>query len=198
MALLVIGGSAAFLRGRRAQAGATGAARSSDVVAASMDGDEVRQLRAELQTKDRLIRELVAQNVDKDAKNANLAAATVAAANRPTDREAALAHARQVLDERLAAPSAGSVAELEHAMAATLEPGAQSTARIAARRCNGAMCRVTLTADSPAAMNATIEAMMDHLPKVFGGSAVYDEEDGTRAIYLARSSDDLAIAAPND
>jgi hypothetical protein len=57
---------------------------------------------------------------------------------------------------------------------------------------------VALAADSPAAMNGSLEAVMVRLPKVFGGSAVYDGDDGTRALCLGRSSDDLRIATPND
>jgi hypothetical protein len=58
------------------------------------------------------------------------------------------------------------------------------------------MCRVTLEGDSPAALNASIEALIDREPKTFAATAVYDVDDGTRALYLARSGDDLAIATP--
>jgi hypothetical protein len=196
VAFLVAGGvSAAFFRGSRARAGASDTAgASSEPAAIPTDGDEVQRLRAELQKKDQVIRALVAQGADKDTRAANLAAAAVAAASREADREEALEHARQVLDERLAAPGAGSVAELEHAVAAMLDPGALGTTRVTSRRCNGAMCRVTLAGDTPAALNASIETLMDRQPKTFAGAVVYDAEDGTRALYLARSSDDLAIA----
>lgn len=193
VALLVSVGLGAFaLRGSRARADAT-AATASPAPPASGESDEVQRLRADLQNKDRIIRELVAQGAAKDVSNAALAAA----AARPPAKEEALEHARAVLDERLAAPNvAGSAPELERALAAVLEPSVLGATRVTSRRCNGAMCRVTIAADSPAAMNASLEATMERLPKVFAGTAVYDAEDGTRALYVARSNDDLAIEAP--
>jgi hypothetical protein len=200
-ALLVAGGFAALaLRGSRARANGTEAAGPSAEPAApnrggAPDGEEVRRLRADLQTKDRIIRELVAQGAAKDADHAAMAAS--AAAHRPTDREAALEHARQVLDERLAAPGgAGSPLELDRALTTALDPSALGATRVTSRRCNGTMCRVTIAADSAATMNASLEATMERLPKVFAGTAVYDADEGTRALYVARTNEDLAIDAP--
>jgi hypothetical protein len=197
-ALLVAGGVAAIgLRENRTKAEAPEAARSSAELATSTGtvgsgDDELRRLRAEVQSKDRIIRALMAGGAAKDATNAPLAAATT----QPNERAAAASHARQVLDERLAATSASPfAAELEGALTAAMSTTALGTARIAERRCGGALCRVTVAADSPLALNTSIEALIDHLPKVMGASAIYEAEDGSRDVYLARTSDALALEA---
>jgi hypothetical protein len=135
-----------------------------------------------------------AKDAAKDATNAALAAN---AAKQASDRADPAAHARQVLDERIAATgSSPSAAELDGALTAAMSHAALGTARITERRCGGSLCRVTVAADSPTALNASIETLVDHLPKVMGASVVYEAEDGTRDVYLARTSDALAPEAP--
>jgi hypothetical protein len=197
--LVAVGFASLRLRESRAKAQGAEAARAPAELATSTGGAapgdaELRRLRAEMQNKDRIIRELMASGAAQEATNAALAANAARLAN---DRADPASHARQVLDERIAATSASaSAAELEGALTATLSNDVLGTARVLERRCGGALCRVTLAADTPTALNGSIEALVDHLPKVMGASAIYEAEDGTRDVYLARTSDALASSGP--
>ncbi|HVZ73466.1 MAG TPA: hypothetical protein VHJ20_13890 [Polyangia bacterium] len=190
--LVAAGVTALGLRESRTQADA----RASREVAPSNDAtssqnDEVARLRAEVQRKDHIIRDLVANGAVKDETNAALAAEAIQQAN---DRADPAGRARRLLDERIAATSSSpSAAELSSALAAALSTISLAPARVTEQRCGGTLCRVTLAADSPAAMNASLGALVDHLPKAMGASAIYETEDGARDVYMARTSDALAL-----
>jgi hypothetical protein len=183
-------GAAALVRARAASpasASVVTVAAPTDERPANDEGSaEIRRLRAELQTKDRVIRELTAQGIVKDAEKAAVAAAT--------EREPAV-RACEVLDQRLAAaPSApGAKAEMEQALRGALDPKVLGAARLESLQCSGALCKVAMTADSDADVEASVGAMAEQLPKMFAATVVYATEDGERSVYLARSADDLAV-----
>lgn len=193
---VALGGAALWARARSAPPAAPPASAEATGQPAP-ESTEVERLRAELATKNRVIRELTAQGVAKDATLAATVATTAAekAAAIEKARRTAQEAAREVLDGRL--ESGGAAADLERALDG-IDGSKLGAARIASRRCGGALCRLELTAESPDAMNTSIEALVERIPKTFGGTAVYDTEDGARAVYLARSSDDLTIEAPSE
>jgi hypothetical protein len=191
---LALGGAALWARSRTVAPVATTAAETT---AAPDSSSEVERLRAELQAKNRVIRELTAQGVLKDATLAATVATTAAEKDAQMERarRSATDAAREVLDGRLEAGAAA--ADLDRALDG-IDTSKLGTARIASRRCGGSLCRLELTAESPAAMNTSIEALVERLPKTFGATTIYDTEDGTRAVYLARTSDDLATEQPSE
>jgi hypothetical protein len=190
---LALGGAALWARARAV----TPAAPPPVEAAAPSDSSELERLRAEHQTKNRVIRELTAQGVAKDATLAATVATTAAEKTAAMEkaRQSASDAAREVLDGRLEAGAAA--ADLDRALDG-LDASKLGPARIASRRCGGSLCRLELTADSPAAMNTSLEALVERLPKTFGATTVYDTPDGARAVYLARTSDDLAIEPPSE
>lgn len=189
---LALGGAALWARARAT----TPASTPSTETAVSPDSSELERLRAELQTKNRVIRELTAQGVAKDATLAATVATTAAEKTAAMEkaRQSATDAAREVLDGRL--ESGGAAADLDRALDG-IDASKLGPARIASRRCGGSLCRLELTADSTAAMNTSLEALVERLPKTFGATTVYDTPDGARAVYLARTSDDLTIEPPS-
>lgn len=52
-----------------------------------------------------------------------------------------------------------------------------------------------LTAASGGDLNQSMADLGSHLPKLFAAAAVHLSSDGQSAMYLARSSEDLALTA---
>lgn len=151
----------------------------------SADAEEVRRLRAEVATKDAVIRALAAQGVAKEAERAAAVRSAMADAARTPEAQAV---AR--LDARLAAapPDMTAKATLER----TLGPNV-GTAHIDELRCAGALCKVALSAANDEDVNAAVSSLSDRLPKEFGATIVLPLDGGERAIFIGRTSADLNV-----
>jgi hypothetical protein len=151
----------------------------------SPDADEVQRLRAELRTKDALIRALTVQGAAKEAERAAAVRSAMADASRTP---AARAVAR--LDSRLASapPDMTAKATLERALGPQV-----GTAHVDELRCAGALCKVALSAANDGDLDAAVSGLSDRLPKEFGATIVLPLEDGERAIFIGRTSADLTV-----
>ena len=155
--------------------------------------EEVRRLRAELQQKDELLHALTAL-----PKVAEDAPAQVVAAPPTPDLDPA-ARTADLLDERMlmAPEEPRKAAEMERALRDVATPTALDQAKLTSLHCGPTLCKVTLSADNEAAINRSMVAMSSHLPKLFGASVVLQLSGDQSAMYVAKSSQDLAIEPAN-
>jgi len=155
--------------------------------------EEVRRLRAELQQKDELLHALTAL-----PKVAEDAPAQVVAAPPTPDLDPA-ARTADLLDERMlmAPEEPRKAAEMERALRDVAIPTALDQAKLTSLHCGSTLCKVTLSADNEAAINRSMVAMSSHLPKLFGASVVLQLSGDQSAMYVAKSSQDLAIEPAN-
>ena len=155
--------------------------------------EEVRRLRAELQQKDELLHALTAL-----PKVAEDAPAQVVAAPPTPDLDPA-ARTADLLDERMlmAPEEPRKAAEMERALRDVATPTALDQAKLTSLHCGSTLCKVTLSADNEAAINRSMVAMSSHLPKLFGASVVLQLSGDQSAMYVAKSSQDLAIEPAN-
>jgi hypothetical protein len=162
--------------------------------ASSGTSEEVGRLRAELRQKDAILRSLLTAT----SKNAaSMPAQPVVAPQMPEMDPAT--RAIDLLDERMfTAPSdPGKAAEMERALRDVANSPALGEAKVASLYCGSTLCKVTLTAESEVIVNQSMAAMSSHLPKAFGASVVVQPRGGPSAMYLANSSQDLAIEPRN-
>jgi len=155
--------------------------------------EEVQRLRAALRQKDEQLRLLAAQ--PKVAENAP----SQVVAEPPMPELDPIAKAADLLDERMLMAPADprKAAEMERALRDVADPTALGESKLTSLQCGSTLCKVTLTADSPAAINQSMIAMSSHLPKLFGASTVLPVGNGQTAMYVAKSSEDLAISSAN-
>jgi hypothetical protein len=156
--------------------------------------EEVQRLRAALRQKDEQLRLLTAQ-----AKVAENTPGQVVA-EPPMPEVDPMAKAADLLDERMLTAPADprKAAEMERALRDVADPIALGEAKLTSLHCGSTLCKVTLSADSPAAINKSMIAMNSHLPKLFGASTVLQLGNGQSAMYVAKSSETLAIEPANE
>lgn len=194
-AVLWIGSTSAAKRSRRAQ---TASGTPEPVLSTNEANpevlEEVQQLRAALRRKDEQLRLLSAQ-----PKLAESAPSQVVTEPSMPEVDPA-SKAANLLDERMFMASADprKAAELERALRDVADPTALGDAKLTSLHCGSNLCKVTLGADSPAVLNQSILAMNSHLPKLFGASTVLELGNGQSAMYVARSSEDLALGSVNE
>jgi hypothetical protein len=185
----------------RAKVGQSRAANEEDEpedrTAAAGTREELRRLRATLKQKDAQILELA-------MRSAAVAAERVEPADEHPSPEAPAAvdpavQACDTLDERLFAAPADSrrSEELRQALSGILQGDGVGQAKVSTTHCSGRMCKVSLTGETAEAATGSAGAIMGKLPKLFAASIVYQPKPTERAIYVARSSDDLAINPPD-
>jgi hypothetical protein len=180
-------------RSRHAKTGVelTDVAGSSDEVS-SGTSEEVQRLRAELRQKNEQIRLLAA--LPRAAENTP---SPVVAEPTAPDTDPA-AKAADLLDERMLMAPADprKAAEMERALRAVADPAALGESKLTSLHCGATLCKVTLSAGSAEAINQSMIAMSSRLPKQFGASTVLQVGKGETAMYVAKSSEDLAIGSP--
>jgi len=194
-AVLWITSTSALERSRRAQTVSGTPELVSSTDEASPEAlEEVRRLRAALRQKDEQLRLLTAQ--PKIAENA----LSQVVAEPPIPDVDPAAKAVDLLDERMLMAPADprKAAEMEHAIRDVAAPTALGEAKLTFLHCGSTLCKVTLSSDSPAAINQSIIAMNARLPKLFGASTVFQLGNGQSAMYVAKSSEDLAIEPANE
>ena len=194
-AVLWISSTSAPKRGRRAEtASGTPELVSSTDEASTEALEEVQRLRAALKQKDEQLRLLTAQpRVAENAPNQVVA-------EPPVPEVDPAAKAADLLDERMLMAPADprKAAEMERALRDVADPTALGEAKLTFLHCGSTLCKVTLSADSPAAINQSMIAMNSHLPKLFGASTVLQLGNGQSAMYVAKSSEDLALGPANE
>jgi len=168
-------------------AGHPAAAEAAEMVSVAADQAEIVRLRNELQRRDFELHALAAASqppheaqapsVDEKAK----AAPDVIAAT------------RDLLDERMmTAPVDGRRSlELESAVTTMIGGSSVPRAHVASTQCGSTMCKVVLTAEDTSELAADVMALSKRSPKTFEGSIVYPSGNNEKAIYFARSRDDL-------
>jgi hypothetical protein len=169
--------------------------RGADEVGSASDDpvdglqDEVRRLRAEVKAKDNLIKLISAQS--RVAGEESDSAATPS----PSPDLDHMVRVCGVLDERImTAPvdTPGSD-EMKRALQEIIDSGVLGQTVVTSLSCSGTMCKIALTGESDAAVNSSTKAMVAHAPKLFAATMAYTTKPGERAIYLAKSRDDLAV-----
>lgn len=158
---------------------------ASEASPATGEQDEVRRLRAEVKTKDDIIRALATQAFTSQADQEATAAATAAALKRSqTDR------AIETLDARIAAaiPDVAAKTELEQALRPAFESAGFAGARVADVRCAGDLCKVAVSTKGVDELRLALEEVASHLPKTFPSMITLPGEGaGDRALYFGRS-----------
>lgn len=155
---------------------------------ATSDKEEIRRLRAELQTKERLLRALATQAAAREGEHAAALSAAVHTATRSP-----MARATAALDARLeGAPANGSAkAELERAL--RLEPKGLGPVHVDDLRCAGRLCKIALSGPSDVELRPVVNSIAERIPKGFAATQFFPTGEGAQAIYLGRSGDDLAV-----
>lgn len=128
-----------------------------------------------------------------DLRGALLRAALTAPREPEPSSAFAAASARQaLLDRRMTAAPANSelTAHLQQAL-----DGAFPSDMTHSLTCGGAMCRVDLSGG--VALDQTVEALVDKLPKLFAASAVLATDDTRRAIFVTTDPSLLRVAPPS-
>jgi len=155
--------------------------------------EEVQRLRAALKQKDEQLRLLTAQSKVTESTPSQVVAEP------PMPEVDPAGKAADILDERMLMAPADprKAAEMERVLRDVANPTALGEAKLTSLHCGSTLCKVTLSADSPAAINQSMIAMNSHLPKLFGASTVLQLGNGQSAMYVAKSSQDLAIEPVN-
>lgn len=181
----------AFARSGPRTAATSSPGIESEASVTTADNDEVRRLHAAVREKERVIRALTNQAMASDAERAAAAAATAVALRRTS-----VSRAVEALDARLAAAPADAAAkaQLEQALRPAFESKAFGGARVDDVRCAGNLCKVALSSATEAELGPAIEAVAGHVPKAFPAMIAYPGNEGGRAIFVGRSSDDLKVA----
>jgi hypothetical protein len=158
---------------------------ASEASPAAGEPDEVRRLRAEVKTKDNIIRAFATHALTSEADHEAKEAATVAAVKRSqTDR------ALEALDARIAAalPDVAAKTELEQALRPAFESAGFVGARVAEVRCAGDLCKVAVSTNGVDELRTALEEVASHLPKTFPAMITLPGQgDGDRALYFGRS-----------
>jgi hypothetical protein len=153
---------------------------------AVVDGQAVEELKAQLKKKDALIASLLAAKL----KEASAETPVVRADQRDRRMEA-----MRVLDERMAQASSNSseAKQMHDAVRAALAAGSLASTAMTDLRCAGRLCRLAISDHSQDQVEMDTQKVSQSVAKTVGGLVVLDGEEGEKIIYLARSSDDLAV-----
>lgn len=152
--------------------------------------EEVQRLRAELRQKDALLQALAKrQAAPLETRGAEAAAAPE---EQPLDP---VARTIDVLDERLflAPADARKAAEMEQAVREAIDSATLGDAKVSSLHCTSAMCKLTMTAATPEAMNQSMQSVSGKLSKTITNTLVLDLSNGESALYLAQSSEALDV-----
>lgn len=157
--------------------------------AAPRASDEVTRLRAELQKSQALVLALASGLKNDEAKTPPQGTAT------PTVDEEEPPRAVDILDERMftAPQDQAKSAEMERALRGVLDATQLSEAKVSSLFCAPNLCKITVSAQTGAALGRSVTALAEHLPKVFGASAVYELSNGESALYVAKANQDLDV-----
>ena len=166
---------------------------SGNAATSSGTSEEVARLRAELREKDLRLKSLRSVALSAQARSAEAVQSAntwqQAVESEPPTR------AVDVLDERLfmAPKDARRASQMEEAIRMAAQAADLSPAKLISAYCGSDICKITLSAESETEVNQSMERLSTHLPKQFGASAVHELGDGTSALYVAESSEALAI-----
>jgi hypothetical protein len=152
--------------------------------------DEVVRLRAELQQKNALLLALASAQKKEEAKSPSQGGAM------PTvDEKETVSRAVDILDERMftAPRDQAKAAEMERALRELADTAQLSEAKVSSLYCGSTLCKITVSAQTNAALNRSITALGEHLPKTFGASAAYELSNGQSALYVAKANQDLDV-----
>jgi hypothetical protein len=156
--------------------------------AASRTSDEAVRLRAELRKSQALVFAL-ASALKKDEAKTPLQDTAM-----PTVDEKEPPSAVDILDERMVtAPRDAKSAEMERALREAADATELNEARVSSLFCASNLCKITVSAQTGAALDRSVTALGEHLPKAFGASAVYELSNGESALYVAKASEDLDV-----
>jgi|GEM_PF-1770658 len=105
-------------------------------------------------------------------------------------------HAGDILDERLfmGPKDARKASQMEAAIRKAAQEIDLSPAKLTSADCGSSICKITLSAESEMEVNQSTERLSMQLPKQFGASVVHALGDGRSTLYVAESSEALAIA----
>lgn len=107
--------------------------------------------------------------------------------------------ARELLDQRMfnAPPNLIETTRMESELRSIVESGIMADTTVDFV-CGSSICKVDLSARDNSVVEKSAVALSLHLPKSFASAVVLPINDGQRAMYVAKSSSDLAIDAHAD
>ena len=168
------------------------AAPEPNETAAARPSDEVVRLRSELRKSQALVLALASELKNDEEKPPPHGTAM------PTVDEQEPPRAVDILDERMftAPQDHAKSAEMERALREVANTTQLSDAKVSSLFCASNLCKLTVSAQTGAALDKSVTALGEHLPKTFGASAVYDLGNGESALYVAKASQDLDVQPP--
>lgn len=157
--------------------------------AASRTSDEVVRLRSELRRSQALVSALASGLKNDEAKTPPHGTAM------PTVDKEEPPRAVDILDERMftAPRDQTKSAEMERALREVANATQLGEAKVSSLFCASNLCKITVSAQTGAALDKSVTALGEHLPKTFGASAVYELGNGESALYVAKASQDLDV-----